>query len=114
MALDEDTYFLIGKDDEVNADLILVKHHLSSAPADTDMFRIKSSTTYFYLQTTTLFAMLGYDFISGGSLYFDIVRAFKYEETEHLENEVFFLYLRKSTPRRKKKSNPRAVHGSPK
>ena len=114
MALDEDTYFLIGKDDAVNADLIMVKHHLSPAPADIDMFRIKRSTTYFYLQTMPLFSMLGYDFISGGSLYFDIVRAFKYEETEHLENEVFFLYLRKSTTRRKKKSNPRAVHGSPK
>lgn len=31
MALDEDTYFLIGNDDDVNADLILVKHHLSFA-----------------------------------------------------------------------------------
>ena len=58
MKLDSNTYFLFGKDESIQADLIMIK--LSGA--SNDAFRAVKSGDYYYLATTLLFDMLGYDY----------------------------------------------------
>ena len=70
MKIDADTLFIIGKDDRVQADLILVK----MAEANADAFRARKSNEYYYLNTTALFDMLGYDYKSDDTIFFDVVR----------------------------------------
>lgn len=58
MKLDSNTYFLFGKDESIQADLIMIK----LPNASNDAFRAVKSGDYYYLATTLLFDMLGYDY----------------------------------------------------
>ena len=98
MGIDSDSYFIIGNDDRVQADLILVK----LANADPDAFRARKSSDYFYLATTALFDMLGYDYKSNENIYFDVIRFPSLDK--EAEGEVYIMNKRESKGRKSKKN----------
>lgn len=94
MKIDSDTHFIIGNDDSVQADLILVK----LAEANADAFKVRKSNDYFYLPTTALFDMLGYDYKSDDTIYFDIVRFPSLDKAA--EGEAYIMNKRESKGRK--------------
>lgn len=56
--LNESTYFFFGKDENIGADLIMVKTN----EANEDAFRTIRSGQYYYLATAALFDLLGYNY----------------------------------------------------
>ena len=98
MKIDTDTLFIIGNDDRVQADLILVKMGEYNA----DAFRARKSNEYYYLNTTALFDMLGYDYKSDDTIFFDVVR-FPSLDTE-AGGEVYIMNKRESKGRKTTKN----------
>lgn len=100
MSLTTDSYFLIGKDESIKADLIMVK---ISEP-NPDAFQVRKSGQYFFLDTTALFDMLHYNYKSGSNIFFDVVRDITYDQ--EAGGEVYLLTQRKSKGRKSAKSDP--------
>ena len=100
MNLDTDTYFLIGKDEEIKADLIMVK----LKEGNPDAFQVRKSGQYYYLDTTALFDMLHYNYKSGTNVFFDVVRDISYDK--EAGGEVYLLTQRKSKGRKGSKADP--------
>lgn len=99
MNLDTDTYFLIGKDEEIKADLIMVKINAGNP----DAFQVKKSGVYYYLDTTALFDMLHYNYKSGTNIFFDVIRDITYDK--EAGGEVYLLTQRKSKGRKTTKTD---------
>ncbi len=99
MQIDTNSCFLIGKDDSVRADLILVK----MAETSPDAFMAKKSSDYFYLETTALFDMLGYDY-KKGSIFFDVTRYPMLDQ--EVGGEVYLMNKRESKGRKPKNEVP--------
>lgn len=99
MNLDTDTYFLIGKDEEIKADLIMVKLNAGNP----DAFQVKKSGLYYYLDTTALFDMLHYNYKSGTNIFFDVIRDITYDN--EAGGEVYLLTQRKSKGRKPAKTD---------
>lgn len=99
MDLDTNTSFLIGKDDSINADLIMVK----IKEPNPDAFQVKKSGQYFFLDTTALFDLLRYNYKSGSNIFFDVVRDTNYDQ--EAGGEVYLLTQRRSKGRKSAKSD---------
>ena len=97
--IDTETCFLIGKDDSVQSDLILVK----IAEPNADAFKAKKSNDYFFLETTALFDMLGYDYKSNGNIFFDVTRYPSLDK--ELDGEVYIMNKRESKGRKTTKND---------
>lgn len=104
MKLDANTYFLFGKDDSIPADLIMVK----LPGASNDAFRAVKSGEYYYLATTPLFDMLGYDY-KKEPVIFDVRRDANLDE--EAGGEVYLLNRRASKGRRASQKKEPTVSG---
>ena len=98
MKIDTETFFLIGEDDSVQADLILVK----IAEANPDAFKAKKSSDYYYLETTALFDMLGYDYKLNGNIFFDVTR---YPSLDNDAGGEVYIMKKRDSKNRKPKSD---------
>ncbi len=100
MELDCNTYILLGKDDDLKADLIMVKR---KTPHE-DAFQVKKSGEYYYLDTTALFDMLRYNYKTGSNIFFDVTRDNTLDD--QVDGEAYLLTQRKSKGRRTAKQEP--------
>lgn len=96
MGISTSSYFLIGKDEAIDADLIMV---LLNRPSK-DAFRVMQSGPYYYLKTTALFDMLRYDYKSA-RIFFDVKRDSSYDKISG--GETYLLKQRKSKGRKPRK-----------
>lgn len=102
MQIDTDTYFRFGKDDSINADLIMVK----SKEQSVDAFRALKTGDYYYLNTAALFDMLKYEY-KKGNIIFDVRREAKLDE--EAGGEVYTLRQRASKSSRRKKEDSNSI-----
>lgn len=95
MKLDTSTYFIFGKEESIDADLIMAKVKTEIDGA----FRVTKAGEYYYLPTTSLFDMLEYNYRQG-SIIFDVKR---YPSLDaEAGGEVYTLKRRPSKGRRPK------------
>lgn len=93
MNIDENAYFRFGKDEQLEADLIIVK---VKEPSD-DCFRAIKSGEYYYLNTTALFDMLDYNY-KKEPIIFDVRRQSSLDE--EAGGEAYLLTRRAPKSRR--------------
>lgn len=102
MNLDDKTFFMFGKDPDVQADLIMVKTDQESE----DAFRAIKSGDYYYLATTALFDHLNYSY-KKEPVIFDVKREDNMDA--EIGGEVYLLTRRNAKTRRaanKEKQEP--------
>ena len=107
MDLDTNTSFLIGKDESIKADLIMVK----IKEPNPDAFQVRKSGQYYFLDTTALFDLLRYNYKSGSNIFFDVVRDTNYDQ--EAGGDVYLLTQRKSKGRKTAKSDTNSKNDEP-